>query len=178
MAGSDRRTAEFGGATGSAAQAGVIYIMVNDHREAIYFIRGTDATGALLDGRNTYTMTFAKDALPQMGRTRGGFWSLTMYDKDYFMLPNSPNGRTNVGTVSLDANELKFADDGSLTVTMSHAEPNDVLARANWLPAPEGQFALIVRAYVPTDQVQNGNYKLPNVERVPTGVGSRAIGPS
>jgi hypothetical protein len=171
-----------GGAWGSdwfgRAQAGVIYIMVNDHREAIYFIRGTDAKGALLDGRNTYTMTFAKDALPPMDRTRGGFWSLTMYDKDYFMLPNSPNGRTNVGTVSLDANELKFAADGSLTITMSHVQPNDAVARANWLPTPEGQFALIVRAYVPTEQVQEGSYKLPNVERVPTGVGSRAIGPS
>jgi hypothetical protein len=158
------------------AQAAVIYIMVNDHREAIYFIRGTDAKGALLDGRNTYTMTFAKDALPPMDRTRGGFWSLTMYDKDYFMLPNSPNGRTNVGTVNLDANELKFAPDGSHTITMSHAQPTNPVARANWLPAPEGQFALIVRAYVPTEQVQDGTYKLPNVEPAPTGVGSRAIG--
>jgi hypothetical protein len=35
-----------------------MYIMVNDHREAIYFIRGTDAKGALLEGRNTYTVTF------------------------------------------------------------------------------------------------------------------------
>jgi hypothetical protein len=139
--------------------------MVNDHREAIYFIRGTDAKGALLEGRNTYTMTFPKDALPPMDRSRGGFWSLTMYDKDYFMLSKSPNGRTNVGTVSLDADELKFAPDGSLTITISHAESKDALARANWLPAPDGQFALIVRAYVLTQLVQDGSYKLPNVER-------------
>jgi hypothetical protein len=160
---------ENGGVWGSdwfgRAQAAVIYIMVNDHREAIYFIRGTDAKGALLEGRNTYTMTFAKDALPPMDRSRGGFWSLTMYDKDYFMLANSSNGRTNIGTVSLDANELKFAPDGSLTITISHAQPMDLVARANWLPAPDGQFALIVRAYVPTQQVQDGSYKLPNVER-------------
>jgi hypothetical protein len=156
----------------SRAQAAVIYIMVNDHREAIYFIRGTDAKGALLEGRNTYTMTFAKDALPPMDRSRGGFWSLTMYDKDYFMLATSPNGRTNIGTVSLDANELKFAADGSLTITIAHAEPTDAVARANWLPAPDGQFALIVRAYVPTQPVQDGSYKLPNVERA----GTSAVG--
>jgi hypothetical protein len=149
----------------SRAQAAVIYIMVNDHHEAIYFIRGTDAKGGLLEGRNTYTMTFLKDALPPMERSRGGFWSLTMYDKDYFMLAKSPNGRTNIGTVSLDANELKFAADGSLTITIAHTEPKDEVARANWLPAPEGQFALIVRAYVPTQPVQDGSYKLPNVER-------------
>jgi hypothetical protein len=151
------------------AQAAVIYIMVNDHREAIYFIRGTDAAGSLLEGRNSYTMTFAKDALPPMDRSKGGFWSLTMYDRDYFMLPDSANGRTNIGTVNLDANELKFAADGALTLVISHAEPKTAEARANWLPAPEGQFALMVRAYAPTAPVQDGRYKLPNVERVKTG---------
>jgi hypothetical protein len=166
-AGNGWQRQEDGGVWGSdwfgRAQAAVIYIMVNDHHEAIYFIRGTDSKGALLEGRNTYTMTFSKDALPPMDRARGGFWSLTMYDKDYFMSPNSPNGRTNIGTVSLDANELKFATDGSLSITISHAEPTDAVARANWLPAPEGQFALIVRAYVPTPKVLDGSYKLPNV---------------
>ena len=72
-----------------------------------------------------------------------------MYDKDYFMLPNSPNGRTNVGTVSLEANELKLGADGTLTLVLSHAEPTDADTKSNWLPAPEGQFALIIRAYVP-----------------------------
>ena len=86
------------------------------------------------------------------------------------MLANSPNGRTNIGC--LDANELKFAPDGSLTITIANAQPNDPVARANWLPAPEGQFALIVRAYVPTQPVQDGSYKLPNVERAgPSTVG-------
>jgi hypothetical protein len=49
-----------------------------------------------------------------MDRSRGGFWSLTMYDKDYFMLAKSPTGRTTIGTVNLDANELKFAAAESL----------------------------------------------------------------
>ena len=80
------------------------------------------------------------------------------------MLPCTPAAVT-IGTVSLDANELKFAADGSLTITIAHAQPADAVARANWLPAPEGQFALIVRAYVPTQPVQDGTYKLPNVER-------------
>jgi hypothetical protein len=148
------------------AQAAVVYILVNDYHEAIYFIRGTGAKGTLLDGKHRYTMTFAKDTLPPVDRSRGGFWSLTMYDKDYFMLPKPANGRTNVGTVSLDANELKFNTDGSLTITMSSDEPADANARANWLPAPDGQFALIIRAYVPTQPVLDGTYKLPNVERV------------
>ena len=147
------------------AQAAVVYILVNDYHEAVYFIRGTDAKGALLNSRHGYTMTFPKDGLPPVDRSRGGFWSLTMYDKDYFMMPDSANGRTNIGTVSLDAKELKFNEDGSLTLTLSKEEPADPTTKANWLPAPEGQFALIVRAYVPTKPILDGSYKLPNVER-------------
>ena len=40
------------------AQAAVVYIYVNDYHEAIYFIRGTDAKGQLLQGRYRYTMRF------------------------------------------------------------------------------------------------------------------------
>ncbi len=69
----------------------VIYIYVNDYQEAIYFIRGTDAKGALLEGRTLH------DDVPEgraaaLDRKRGGFWSLTMYDKDYFMLPDCRTG--------------------------------------------------------------------------------------
>ncbi|MBX9829655.1 MAG: DUF1254 domain-containing protein [Xanthobacteraceae bacterium] len=147
------------------AQAAVIYILGNDYHEATYFIRATDAKGAMLDGKHRYTWTFTKDGLPPVDRSRGGFWSLTMQDKDYFMLPKPTNGRTNIGTKNLDANELKFAADGSLAITMSRDEPADSGARANWLPAPDGEFALIVRTYVPSQSILDGNYKLPNLER-------------
>jgi hypothetical protein len=147
------------------ALAAKVYIYVTITARQMYLIRGTDANGTLLNGTHRYTMTFAKNALPSVDRARGGFWSLSMYDRDYFMLPKSPNGRTNVGTVSLDANELKFAEDGSLTIHMSHEEPVGSDARTNWLPSPEDQFALIIRAYVPTQALLGGSYKLPNVER-------------
>jgi hypothetical protein len=55
------------------AQAAVVYILVNDYHEAVYFIRGTDEKKMLLDGRHDYTMTFVKDALPPVDRSRGGF---------------------------------------------------------------------------------------------------------
>ncbi len=147
------------------AQAAVIYIYVNDYREAVYFIRGTDARGALLQGRYRYTMTFDSGALPPVDGTRGGFWSLTMYDQDYFMLANPENGRSNVGTVSLDAGQLTFSADGRLTLHLSHAAPEDREERANWLQAPDGQFALIVRAYVPDEDILSGRYRLPDVLR-------------
>jgi hypothetical protein len=148
------------------AQAAVIYIFVNDFHEALYFIRGTDARNALLFGRYHYTMTFPPGALPPVDGEKGGFWSLTMYDQDYFMPADSPNGRHNIGTVNLDADELTFAGDGSLTLHLSHKPPTETAAHANWLPAPDGQFALIVRAYVPTEPLLDTTYKLPNVQRL------------
>ncbi len=48
---------------------------------------------------------------------------------------------------------------------MSYEQLADADGRANWLPAPSDQFALIVRAYVPTQAILDGSYKLPNVER-------------
>lgn len=148
------------------AQAAVIYIYVNDYHEANYFIRGTDAEGALLHGRYRYEVRFEKGQLPPIDRSRGGFWSLTMYDRDYYMLADSPNGRTNIGTVNLDADELAFAADGSLTLILSATEPKATEAKANWLPAPDDQFALLLRAYVPTEAILNGAYRLPDVQRV------------
>jgi hypothetical protein len=147
------------------AQAAVIYIYVNDFHEAIYFIRGTDAAGQLLEGRYHYTLTFPKDGLPAVDRARGGFWSLTMYDEDYYMLAHPEGGRTNIGTAAVDANEVDFAKDGSLALHLSFAPPEDAAARKNWLPAPDGKFALLIRAYVPKDDMANGTYTLPNVIR-------------
>lgn len=58
-----------------------------------------------------------------------------------------------------------FADNGSLTLVLSSEEPADAAGKANWLPAPNDQFALILRAYVPTAPILDGRYKLPDVKR-------------
>lgn len=167
-AGNGWRRQPDGGVWGSdwygRAIAAVIYIFVNDYHEAVYLTRGTDRQGQLLNGREHYTMTFDQDALPPVDRSRGGFWSLTMYNKDIFMIADSPNGRVNLGTVNLDASELAFTD-GKLTLHLSHEQPADPAARANWLPAPADQFCLIVRAYVPSEAILDNTYQFPDVIR-------------
>ena len=140
---------------------------MNDYHVALYLTRGTDRHGQFLNGRNQYTTTFTADALPPVDRSRGGFWSLTMYDKDAFMLADTPNGRVDIGTVNLDANELTFGDDGTLTLRPGHEEPTDPAGRTNWLPSPADQFCLIIRAYISEDPILKGSYAFPDVVRAP-----------
>jgi hypothetical protein len=143
----------------------VIVIMVNDYREATYFIRATDSASRLLDGKNDYTITFPSDGLPPVSPERDGFWSLTLYTDDVFMLTDPANGRSNIGTVNLADDQLTFNQDGSLSLSLGAAEPTDPVGKANWLPAPAGRFALILRTYTPGEALFDGSYKLPDVVR-------------
>jgi hypothetical protein len=80
------------------------------------------------------------------------------------MLADSPNGRVNLGTADLDADDLRFVD-GKLTLHLSHDAPADADARANWQSAPAGQFCLAARAYVPEKALLDDSYVLPDVIR-------------
>ena len=130
--------------------------------------RGTDNHGQYLHGReHYYAMTFDADNLPPVDRSRGGFWSLTMYNEDIFMLAEPPSGRNNVGTVNLDATNSTSPTKSS-QLHLAHDEPTDPDANANWLPAPDGNFCLAIRAYVPGDDILDGTYRFPDVVRSTT----------
>jgi hypothetical protein len=60
-----------------------------------------------------------------------GFWSLTMYDADYFLVNNSLNRYT------LSArNKLKAHTDGSGDLYLQNENPGKD-KQSNWLPAPK-----------------------------------------
>ena len=139
--------------------------MVSDCRESIYWTRATDADERPLDGRGNYTIKCPRGERPPLRDELGGFWSLTMYSSELFMLTDPPNGRVNIGTVHLRADQLKFNEDESLTLFLGSAEPPNEICKANWLPAPEGGFALCLRNYSPKDALMDGSYKPPNVVR-------------
>jgi hypothetical protein len=129
------------------------YLGGNGEREAMYPIRYTDASGAVLNGANNYVVRFAKEPPVE------AFWSLTMYDADDKMLVENPIGRYKVGT---DTKPLKREADGSLLVSIQ-ADPSP--EGTNWLPSPKGDFYLILRLYQPSEEILDGSYQLPQVER-------------
>jgi hypothetical protein len=59
-----------------------------------------------------------------------------------------------------------YDDDGGLTITMSATRPTDEKAAANWLPAPAGPFRPILRLYEPGEDVLDGSYAVPAIERI------------
>jgi hypothetical protein len=129
----------------------------NHGYEAAYVMTYVDADGAPLNGEHTYRLTLSPT--PPVG----GFWSLTMYDVPNFFLVENAVDRYSIG----DRTPGTVSDaDGGLTITISADEPADPKARANWLPAPRGDFRPVLRMYVPEPSVFDGSYRIPAIERV------------
>ncbi len=129
----------------------------NHAYEAAYAPTYVDGDGEPLTGEREYRLRLSPTP------PNGAFWSVTMYDvPDYYLVAN-PAGRYSVG----DRTPGTVPDeDGGLTIHISHREPHDPVARANWLPAPAGPFRPILRVYVPDAAVIDGRYRLPAIERV------------
>lgn len=102
-----------------------------------------DASGAKLDGKNAYTLTFGKGETPPIEKL--GFWSITMYqiENGLWFYPNKLN-RLTLST----RNKFKYNDDGSLTLHFQNESPG-ADKESNWLPAPAAPFALTLRVYLP-----------------------------
>jgi len=92
-----------------------------------------------------------------------GFWSLTMYDANYFFVPNALNRYT-----LSQRNKFKTNKDGSVDLYIQQESPGKD-KEANWLPAPAGQFILMMRLYWPTEtppSLLDGSWKIPEVREV------------
>lgn len=62
----------------------------------------------------------------------------------------------------------KFNDDGSLTLCFQNESPG-ADKQANWLPAPKGEFTLMMRMYWPKESaptILNGTWQPPAVKKV------------
>jgi hypothetical protein len=132
-------------------------IFVNTPTETTYFYQDLDAAGDRLNGSNSYTLTFAAGQIPPVQ----GFWSVTLYNEHHFFHPNAL-GRYSLGTKNTN---LRTDSDGSLTLHVSTDAPADEADRGNWLPAPDGDFSLYLRAYWPQEAVLDGSWTPPPVQR-------------
>jgi hypothetical protein len=126
----------------------------NSPEETQYQLREFDSQGAHLNGRNQYTITFAKGQVPPVK----GFWSLTMYDDAKFFFAN-PLNHFSLGTKN---KSLQYGADGSLTLYLGGKSPGKD-KETNWLPAPNTDFSMILRNYWPEKSVIDGTWLPPEV---------------
>ena len=96
---------------------------------------------------------FAKGEQPPVN----AFWSLTMYDKDGYFVPNPLQRQAARDSL------LKKNRDGSVDIYIQADSPGKD-REANWLPAPkDAPFTLLLRMYWPKQPVLDGSYEPPGV---------------
>ena len=128
-------------------------------QDAVYPTSEMDAQNQPYDGVYSYVMHFDKGQLPPVN----GFWSLTMYDADYYLVDNPLNRYT------LSArNDLEVNADGSVDLYLQHENPGPE-KEANWLPAPAGKFIPMLRLYWPQEtspSIIDGSWQVPAIKKM------------
>jgi len=115
---------------------------MNFAEDAVYAFSEKDADGKDYDGSgHAYVMRFEQGQMPPVK----GFWSLTMYDPDFFFVPNP------IDRYCLSQRDTFVTNaDGSVDSYLQAESPGQD-REANWLPAPKGKFIPMLRLYWPQD---------------------------
>jgi hypothetical protein len=124
--------------------------------DAVYPRATRDATGEPLTGKRDYVIRFDAGQLPPVS----AFWSVTLYNMKQRFVRN-PLGRFTLGT----RDQLLTGEDGTVSLYVSHQSPGPD-KQANWLPAPQDAFNLILRLYWPSRSILDGDWRPPVIQRV------------
>ena len=132
-----RPIGDFGTEYTYRAMVALVGLGANTVDVAIYPKTAVDETGAALTGEKKYTLHF--ETLPPT--LEGGFWSVTAYGEDDFLIDNSID-RYCIN----DRSDFKLNADGTLDIILSKDAPEDP---SNWLPVSDEEFHLFMRIYLP-----------------------------
>jgi len=127
----------------------------NIPQEAIYPTTFTDNQGKPYNGTYKYAIHFEPGQTPPVY----GFWSITMYNEEKYFYDN-PLNRYSIGEYT---DGLKTNPDGSLDIYIQNQSPGTD-KESNWLPSPADGFFMILRMYLPAEQVLNGTWIPPPVQ--------------
>ena len=128
--------------------------------EAMYFVRYTADDGLPLDGHEAWVLRVPPEGIPT-----DSFWSFTLYaptSDGQRVLVDNPIGRYAIGNRT---HGLGYEADGSLEIALQRTEPAERMARANWLPTPNGPFQIALRAYLPRPALRDGLVAMPSIMR-------------
>jgi hypothetical protein len=130
----------------------------NRPQDAVYPTSEVGEDGKPYDGAaSKYVVHFDKGQMPPAE----AFWSLTMYNGDYFFVDN-PLDRYTLSS----RNKFVANADGSVDLYLQADSPGSA-KEANWLPAPKGRFIPMLRLYWPREtppSIIDGTWKPPAVK--------------
>ena len=145
--------------------------------EALYMMAEKDVKGEKLLGKHNYMIHFDKANLPPVN----AFWSITMYDEKTFNLVKNSINRYSIGDRTKG---IHYNEDGSLDIYIQHEKPGapddkpyvqhekpgtydrkPEERESNWLPAPRGDFYLILRLYNPKKSVFELTWEPPLIQK-------------
>lgn len=145
-----RPIGEFGKEYDYRALVAIVGLGANTVDTAIYPKCEVDENGEKLTGRKTYVLHFS--SLPPV--RKGGFWSVTAYGDDNFLIDN-PLNRYCIN----DRSTIRKNADGSADIILSEKAPAQT---DNWLPAAKDGYHLFLRIYLP-DTKALSTWKAPTI---------------
>ena len=132
----------------------------NSGDEAIYPTYLTDSDGEPLDAsKHNYTLTFTEEQRPPVK----SFASLTMYDGETQLFIHNPLDRYLLNSPMNI--QFHIEADESVVFYIQKDSPGKE-KEANWLPAPDGPFYMVLRLYGPEPDALEGRWMPPAVQKV------------
>lgn len=136
-------TGRYGTNYGLRAVLAAVSLGANAPEDAIFATASFDGQGKRLTGAKRYVLHFNKDAAPPAE----AFWSVSMYDENRKLVAN-PLSRYALS----DKDALARNADGSIDIYVQKDSPGKD-KESNWLPAPAGPFAVMLRVYWPKQEL-------------------------
>ena len=122
----------------------------------IFITSSKDVDGEKYNGsRNKYILHLDKENIPPVS----AYWSLSAYDENGLFIKNVIN-RFSVGS----RNPVKYNKDGSVDIYIQKDNPGKD-RQSNWLPAGDRWFTLMLRCYLPKEEILEGKWKIPAVKK-------------
>jgi len=131
----------------------------NTGAEALYPAYFTDSDGEPLDAaQHSYRMRIPPGGMPPAK----AFWSLSMYDGKTQLFIDNPLNRYLLNS-TMESDFVREPDGSVVLYLQSEAPPEPLMP--NWLPSPDGPFYAVMRLYLPTDEVLQGDWTPPAITK-------------
>jgi len=139
--------------------------------EAVYLNTVIDSDGDKLSGSQNYVIQFTEDSFPPFESEYFGFWSITMYNNSYQLVPDSEAYTINSNNTQYQGRD----SNGGMTILIQQDDPGELPEGTYWLQSPTANedndyndgFYLVLRDYIPAPEVSTTQtWKPPSINKV------------